>query len=260
VLAANIRKAKTKYGEMAYYADDKYIGKSLELWGEYCECEVALWRKFVKPGWRVIDGGANIGVLTVPLAEMVGYEGMVHAFEPQEELFELLKQNADRPNVRLFQVALGSADGGQVAVPFLNELATTNYGCVQTGWGSGRADVRTIDALFANKQIDFIKLDIEGAETFALEGARAAIARCRPVLYVENHPAYKNNDIKLIRLIRSLGYRNYYHFGPLFNEDNINRVKENPFGDVASVNLLCIPVEKKEEYAHVTNAFSRPQA
>ena len=85
MLASNIKTVVTRYGEFAYYADDSHIGASLALYGEYSELELALLRQVIKPGWTVVDVGANIGTLTVPLAEMVGDEGRVYAIEAQPE-------------------------------------------------------------------------------------------------------------------------------------------------------------------------------
>ena len=85
MLKRNVKAAATRYGGMDYYADDYYIGASLEMYGEYSELEIDLLRRIIKPGWTVVDAGANIGALTLAFAEMVGTDGIVHAFEPQPE-------------------------------------------------------------------------------------------------------------------------------------------------------------------------------
>ena len=58
-----------KYGWMLFQGP--YIGKCFDLYGQYSESEVALMRGFVREGNTVIDIGANIGDLTLPLARMV---------------------------------------------------------------------------------------------------------------------------------------------------------------------------------------------
>src|SRR5882724_879314 len=59
---------RCRHGWMLF--DGPYIGKCFELYGEYSEAEVDLMRCFVRPGDRVIDVGANIGDLTLPLARL----------------------------------------------------------------------------------------------------------------------------------------------------------------------------------------------
>ena len=121
----------TRYGRMAYYADDQYVGYCLERYGEYSEAEPALWRKLVKPGDTVLDIGANIGALTLPLSDMVGPTGRVFAFEPHPQNFMLLKQNCSgRSNIRCWDVALG-ADTGDAWIPRLRDLPHTNYGGIE---------------------------------------------------------------------------------------------------------------------------------
>src|SRR4051794_2822301 len=66
------------------------IGKCLELYGEYSEGEVATMRRYVRPGDTVIDVGANIGSLTLPMAGLVGPQGRVVAVESHPATFNLL--------------------------------------------------------------------------------------------------------------------------------------------------------------------------
>ncbi|MEO8113977.1 MAG: FkbM family methyltransferase, partial [Phenylobacterium sp.] len=91
-------------------------------------------------------------------------------------------------------------------------------------------------------QCGLIKIDVEGFEPQVLRGARDTIARCRPLLYVENdRPA---NQREVISLLAGMGYRQYWHTPALFDPDNFNGVAENIFGDIRSLNLLCIPAER----------------
>src|SRR5262249_46365854 len=84
---------RCRYGSMSFHRNDTYIGRALDLYGEYSESEVDLFRRILKTGDTIIEAGANIGALTVPLAQIVGPSGWLMAFEPQPASFQLLDKN-----------------------------------------------------------------------------------------------------------------------------------------------------------------------
>jgi hypothetical protein len=67
-----------------------YIGKCFELYGEYSESEVSVFRAFLRPGDTALDIGANIGDLTLPMARIVGPTGRVIAFESHNDTYHVL--------------------------------------------------------------------------------------------------------------------------------------------------------------------------
>src|SRR6202011_3442622 len=73
----NLTLKQCKYGWMLF--SGPYIGKCFELYGQYSESELSVMRAFLGEGSTVIDVGANIGDLTIPLAKMVGTSGRVYA-------------------------------------------------------------------------------------------------------------------------------------------------------------------------------------
>jgi len=252
MLANNIRTVKTRYGEMSYYADDQYIGKSLEVYGEYSELEVALWRKLLKPGDSVIDVGANIGTLTLALADIVGEEGHVTAFEPQPETAELLQRNvAGDHRISAWSYALGSTTG-KIRVPSLANVGHKNYGGVEIGKGELEVDIKTLDEVAI--QVNFIKIDVEGMEVEVLNGAKTTIEQFRPLLYLENHPGHSGQE--LLRMVRALKYRVWDHQPRLFNPSNWNGNSTDVFERIVSFNMLCIPTEKVDQYRHVTDELA----
>jgi tRNA G37 N-methylase Trm5 len=88
---ASSRVKRCRYGWMLYSGAFKWdIPTSFELYGEYSEAEVACLRQLLNPGDTVLDIGANIGDLTVPMAQMVGDSGSVYAFEANRSNFNYL--------------------------------------------------------------------------------------------------------------------------------------------------------------------------
>ncbi len=246
--AAPLTKLKScRYGTMLFLRTDRYIGASLDLYGEYCEAEAAVLAQLVAPGQIVAEVGANIGTHTVHLAKLVGETGQVLAFEPQRVVFQLLCANIalnDAFNVRTFQAASG-ADPGSLTVPPVDYRRNgSNFGGVSLlGVTAGDPvpviplDTMTLPAL------RLLKVDVEGMEVSVLTGARQTIARHRPILYVENDR--RQNSAELIGLIQELGYDLWWHLPPLFNSNNHAGAAENIFGGTVSINLLCLPREQR---------------
>jgi FkbM family methyltransferase len=232
---------QTRHGLMTCYVGDEYVGRSLELYGEYSEGEVAFFRKVLRPGDVAIDVGANIGALTLPMAQLVGDGGKVFAFEPNRENFSLLIRNLldhdpRYENVVAYEAAVSNCYG-EKHVPKLSDLEHRNYGRVEindTGKGM-RVETRIIDSLNLPK-CRLIKIDAEGHELEVIQGARLTIARCRPILYIENDRREKSQE--LIAELIGMGYWLWWHPTPLYNPDNFARNKRNVFGSIVSQMMI----------------------
>jgi FkbM family methyltransferase len=90
---------------------DTYVGKSLEVYGEWSYGEVELFSKLLRPDSNVVEIGANIGAHTVFIARDICLSGLVYAFEPRRLLFLMLCANVTLngiSNVHAFQRAAGS--------------------------------------------------------------------------------------------------------------------------------------------------------
>lgn len=231
-----------RHGMMLYNVHDVYIGRSLELYGEFSEGEAALFQQVVWPGQVVLEVGANIGAHTLLLAQLVGLTGAVLAFEPQRIVYQTLCANLalnSVTNVHCFHAALGKAPG-RIAVPGIDYSHTSNFGGLELGsYTEGESvPVLTVDGLNLSR-CDFLKIDVEGMEQEVLAGAVQLIAAQAPILYVENDRPQKSDA--LIRFIDDLGYHMYWHTPPLFNPNNFAGNAGNVFGQIASVNMLCLP-------------------
>lgn len=227
---------------MAYLVRDRYIGRSLELYGEFSEAEVVLFRHLLKRGDTVLEIGANIGAHTVPLAQTVGPEGQVLAFEPQRMIYYLLCANVvlnNLANVICHQAAVGDVTGN-LRVPDLDYSGDGNFGGIELGTestlGSYEVPVVRIDDLRLAR-CDLIKVDVEGMEKQVLEGARQTIARFKPLLYVEDDRREKSRELH--DFLTDLGYEVHPHLPRLYAADNFEKNPTNVFGNFTSRNLLC---------------------
>jgi FkbM family methyltransferase len=178
---------RCRYGTMMYLRRDMYVGRSLDLYGEYSEGEVALFRQVLAAGDTVLDIGANIGAHTVAMAQLVGPAGSVYAFEAQRVLLQILCGNValnEFANVHAFPSAAGRARG-RIAVPALDYTRVDNFGGIAIGQGGGEeVDLVAVDELRL-RQVKLIKIDVEGMELEVLHGAAHCIAKHRPIMLIE---------------------------------------------------------------------------
>jgi FkbM family methyltransferase len=238
---------KCRYGDMVYPVNDVYVGRSLELYGEYSEGEVALFRAVVKKGDTVLDVGANLGAHSVALANLVGPHGRVIAFEPQRLLFYCLCANVALNNlhqVLCHQAAAGETDT-TIFVPELHPEKEQNFGSLEltqehpTTQGQ-LVPVRRIDDLRL-ATCHFLKIDVEGMEQKVLAGAIETIRRHRPVLYVEDDRSERSEAVQA--QLDRLAYTLFLHRPSYFNPDNYFKHAENVFGNTVSRSLFCHPRE-----------------
>jgi FkbM family methyltransferase len=241
----------TRDGPMWALRTDAYVTRCLQAYGEYCDAEADVFRQLVRPGMTVVEAGANIGSHSIMLARACA-PGPLVAFEPQQRAFQLLCANLtinEIANAIVYPEALGPA-AGAVELPAIDYGAAYNFGSVTPrpaengadAWRGGRvARLRPLDALEL-PACHLLKVDVEGWEAGVLRGASETIARCRPILYIENDRAAHQAEV--IGLIDALGYAQYWHVAPLFRRGNFNGASEDFTNGAASLNMLCVPAEQ----------------
>jgi FkbM family methyltransferase len=234
---------RCKHGLFMYNRNDSYIGRSLDLYGEWCDFEIQLLGQFLAPGATVIDVGANIGTHTVAFANLVGAAGAVHAFEPQRLLFQMLCGNValnGLENVFCHARALGDTPG-EIAIARLPPPTTYfNFGAVPLGLKGAPTEPATVSRLdeLNLTTCRVIKIDAEAMEAQVLRGARKTIQACQPILYVENDRPGASKSLD--PLLKEFGYQAYWSIFPYFDRRNFYGNSENIWPNHApAANLLC---------------------
>jgi FkbM family methyltransferase len=229
------------------------ISTYVDIYGEWSELEVALYRSLLQANSVVVEVGANLGMHTVPLAKLVP-SGCVICFEPQRPIFQILCGNLALNN-------LTNVDAEHLAVGELQETVTIQTTDYETPWnygafsltaglstegrfpgpvGAESVSVVTLDEFPQTadlERLDLLKIDTEGFELAVLRGAQALICRLRPILFVENNNAAYADA--LIQHIRDLGYSPYWFCTERFQRDNYNRVGWQVAGQ--DTNMVCVP-------------------
>jgi len=250
----------SRYGPMIFSDKDRYIGKGFDLYGEFSYYEVDFLKKLVEPGNMVIDVGANIGGITIPLAQKIGPDGYMVAFEPQQYIYHTLCGNIainNLTNTACFQRIVNNTNGEVRKFPVLDYNKECNFG--DNSANQVKEDMVclpvatcTIDSLNLSNP-NLIKADVQGEELDVLMGAEETIKRARPFLYVESENQEDSENI--IKFLEQFDYNCLFHRPPLFNPENFNGNKDNVFDRVLengiisqtiSGNIFAYPKEKNE--------------
>lgn len=196
---------------VATIENDTHIGKWILESGrlDHDTNMLPLLNPYIHKGFTVVDVGAYVGDHTEYYVNRVGRTGKVYAFEPNPPAFECLKYNMDRyPNVACLNVGASDKSHGMA-------LATDpNMGASHAVEGDAVKCI-TIDSLEL-AECHFIKMDCEGMEIKALDGAKATIAKHRPTMLIEvNRGALKRQGASAEALfmwldVHGYTYRNIY--------------------------------------------------
>ena len=227
-----------KHGTLTVYDNDYWIGGSLIKTGEYSEPEVQKLLSLVGAESVVIEVGANIGSISVPLAKKVA---LLVCFEPQPKICEVLAKNLVRNvpdgHAAYNQMAVGAKRGKVGLFPLDVDEPGINMGAARILKFSDQGEQveQTILDEFCTQwhRVDLIKIDVEGMECDVIDGATETIKKFKPLLWVENDR--DENSQRLIEKIRALGYRLFWCPTPIWNPD------PNATGPVFSFNMLCAP-------------------
>jgi FkbM family methyltransferase len=143
----------------------------------------------------VIDAGANIGFYTLMMSSHVGVKGEVHSFEPVKETFLKLSKNIDLSDgvdrITLNNKGLWHKDETltfSLRPDMTNNIGSYSAGSIENKVNTVECEVITLDDYILKNNIerlDIIKIDIEGAELRAFEGAKKSIEKFRPLILME---------------------------------------------------------------------------
>lgn len=144
-------------------------------------------------GFVAIDVGAHLGYYALILSRLVGTNGRVIAFEPMPSNFQVLSENIqlnDCKNVQIVNKAVSDRSGHfEARLPTESKLPSS-FSLLETeDVESIVVNTISLDDFLRDwdHRVDFIQIDVEGAEGMVLEGARRTIERYHPILLVEVH-------------------------------------------------------------------------
>jgi FkbM family methyltransferase len=178
----------------------------------------SLLSRILRPGDVVIDGGANVGQMSRIASIAVGESGEVHAFEPNPEVFRSLSNcmsGGGFDNVRCNDVALAASLGAMTLFIAENGVSSTlssTHLDANAIRQVGEVAVRciTLDDYRSeqlSRPVDLVKLDLEGYELTALQGAVQLMAQDAPLFICETFPSGPIKE--MIAFMMAQGYACY---------------------------------------------------
>ena len=197
---------------------DEWIQQHIYFFGIYDEKGINFLKKILKKGDVFIDIGANIGSYTVIAAKLVENSGEVHAFEPVSGIFDRLIFNIQ---LNLFENIIVNKNAVHENEEWLTLRLSDqrNLGMSSIfphGSESGlkeKVKAVSLDEYIKGKKIkkaDLIKIDIEGAELYALRGMKETLLNIKPVVMMEIAQNVLENSIfcsdEIFSFMKDFGY------------------------------------------------------
>ena len=189
------------------------------------EKELSIIGNFTDKNKEAVDVGVYRGVYTYKLSKEFKH---VHAFEPNQLIYPFLEKNLTKivKNMTLKNLALSDSNGDvNLRIPSRSKsIFKTNYeeiyklGCATIHEGNkidnkNNFKVKKIklDDLLEDKNISFVKIDVEGHEREVITGSKKIIKKNKPVLLVEIEERHNNFPIlDTIEFIKNFGYNSYF--------------------------------------------------
>lgn len=210
-------------------------------------CEKAAYLKLIRPGFIVVEVGANEGYFTRLFGNLVGISGRVVAFEPITKTRERLIDNVNNiESVKVLPYAISDKAGdfsmfipgsthGQASLrkhsdPEWGQEGVTYTENVQCSPLSQLDDIKCLD------KIDFMKVDAEGAELEVLKGAQDILEREHPILHLEIEERWMKSfgygAAEIESFLRGIGYNAFMTYDREW-------ITLKSLVGIGSVNVVC---------------------
>jgi FkbM family methyltransferase len=171
----------------------------------------------VKKGDTVLDLGAYLGTATLLFSRSVGENGEIYAFEPVTH--NIVWINMEKNNIGNVEVVPKAIthEVGRVEIEMssycLDSTIAKRKNTKNHYTDKKMVDTTSLDAFVDSKgleRLDFIKMDIEGAEELAIRGAKKVIERFRPKWSISSYHSDFNNEPqheRLVKLLKKYAYK-----------------------------------------------------
>jgi len=174
-------------------------------------------KRFIKEGTAVLDVGANFGQMSLIFADLTGSDGIVYSFEAQKSIFDMLKKNLSINNIHNVEALFNAVyfeSNKTFHFPEPDFQRFASYGSYNLPLDAAEGqEVKSlkIDDIKIEKPISFMKVDIQGCDLFAMQGAVETIKKHRmPILFEfeqQFQDEYQTNFQDYVDFVNSIEYK-----------------------------------------------------
>lgn len=250
--------------EFELHPSAKGLSEEILLLGEHEPVCTRVYLQHLQEGDHVLDVGSNLGYYAILAGRAVSPSGRVLGFEPAQDVFNILERNVARSgltNVRVFPWAVSD-----------QTKAMEFYGSEVPSWGSLIREQNLLQArrtIVQAKRLDdlleefpqfhpnVLRMDVEGGELMALEGAQRLLRKYHPRIFVEIHPfafEWKRAHDMILEL-RDMGYASGVVIERLWDEPWASRWVRKHRHWAGSIDKLLEIIESRGEALN-TGVFS----
>ncbi len=175
-------------------------------------------KKFISPGTVVLDIGANYGQMSILFSKCVGKDGEIYSFEANSFIYEILCKNVNAnssSNISPIFGAVHNVSDQKLIFPEPDFNKFKTYGSFGIDYNKQKqgneVNSLTIDSLEITEKISLMKIDIQGGDLYAMQGAKTTIDRNRMPIIFEFEYLFQD-DMHLdfqeyVDFVQSINYR-----------------------------------------------------
>ncbi len=191
--------------------ENDYVGRSIKYFGDLDKKITWVIRQTLRPGDTAFDIGANLGLVSFKMLEIVGDSGKVIAFEPQSRMADYIEQSIGLngiENLQLERIGLSDKPGTlKLSIPEHNAGAATFMSNISSNFEE--ASITTLDIFEEENRLGkvrVVKIDVEGFEEKVFNGAKNFIAKSQPdvIIFEENRNTMEKP--KSVSVLEDIGY------------------------------------------------------
>ena len=196
--------ARPGYEDLARFLFSPIVAK----WEPINEIEVT-------SGQTIIDIGANVGYYSLKFSSLIGDSGKIISLEPDTNTFQVLKQNCDLnnfKNIETLNLAVSDTDGFLTLYRDEKHSGKSSLFTGSNNKDSIRITTKTLDTLLKDRfqNIDFIKIDTEGAELSILKGASNILKITQKILIELHEEILQQNNqdpLEIEKILKDHGFQ-----------------------------------------------------